>query len=706
MWADAIAKVNEACHTPCEVSSPGYCIPHPPEYDPCEAAAAFIEEYNSRYEPDLTPEQECLVYQYMKCPSGDQCSPDDGGDRELPWVPGSPFAPPSLPWDMFNPNGDPYADTPKTGGGINLATGIFTGTEIDLALPAPGFSWTIGRCTIPNTIDEHDDYVVPTETVQGYNWFQLSLPKLTNFTNAVEFPDLEVLLVTYHTDGQLLFVQSEAGSDLYLPAGDFEAAIFKMTGQGSNEDKTIYRLVDKRGTTTEFFESGELWRITDASGNHAWRYHPDDPSLSGIGANKVVDSAGRLYHYEYSSSPIGGDLKELLSVTVKTKTGGEWYGTPENPTEIAKVTYDYYTSTETDQGMAGDLKTVTVSRKLSDTSLSDDRVRYYRYLTTGSTLALVHTLQMVVGEEGTRAYDWASDQIFNGSYAGSTVSLDALKPYAEKFLSYESLKKPRVHEYFMNGNCGCSSSSDGKYQLSYETNPGFSNTTNYDTGWRSRTLLKQPDGTWITIYFDELNKMMAKVVTDGDPDDETPPHFWMTVYKRDGMGRTTREHTPANITAYTHTPGSSSASIIYTASGSDGLIRNFEYYEGTELDGFLHATTFQAGTSGTASYEMTRYYFVRNYEVGRPSADDLNGTIVFTVSRPFLFSDWSYTYTTQVEDKSGDTAAPGSYETLTEYEFHSETSTSPLVLLPNLAARDRREQRSLWRYIRRVLPAS
>ncbi|MFO0834397.1 MAG: RHS repeat-associated core domain-containing protein [Phycisphaerales bacterium] len=671
VWQAAIARLNAECDG-CDRNHPSYCVP---SVDKCEAAAEYIASYDRRHSPDLTDEEKCFIYASFGCMERANCDVVGPGDGYPPW---DPIIPPgstySYPW-VFNDLhglGDPYGDTPHAAGGINLATGIYTGTEIDLSLPAPGFSWRIGRCTIPNTPNGSGNYVDATETVQGFNWRQLSMPTL-QIGNDPRFGN-ELLLIDFHTEGKLLFAQIGATSDLYLPVGDFHGAVRKKTLSGV----TLYEFTDQRGTVSEFFAPsgptpGYLWRITDAHGNSAWRHHPSDPSATGIGADKVADAAGRIYEYEYGTI---GTSTRLLRVIVKTKTGGLWHdNTASGVTEIARVTYDYYTTTQSNAGVAGDLKTVTVSRKLSDSSLSDDRVRYYRYLTSGSSPALVHTLWLIVGEEGTRAYDWL-DSTFDGDYTGASDS--ALEPYAEKVLSYISVSDPRVDEYFMNGNCGCGGgSSDEKYTLTYNDNATTYTDTpySYDSEWKSRTIIEQPDGTFVTLYFDELYKMLAKVVTDADPSTTSPaPKVWATRYFRNDSGRTEKECTPANVTSYTHNPSPLTISNIVPCSTTTGLVRVFDYYAGASMDELLHTARWQEGTAASSAnsfYEVTRYFFEREYQVGVESGTHMGDELVYTIPRPFLFSDWSYTVADDV--KSDDTAATGSYETLTEYEFYEET---------------------------------
>lgn len=73
-----------------------------------------------------------------------------------------------------NPFGEPWNGNANLSG-VRLDTGTVSITDIDMALPAPGFSWVIGRSynarqyTNPTTAYDSNGY-------QGYNWFQTSQP--------------------------------------------------------------------------------------------------------------------------------------------------------------------------------------------------------------------------------------------------------------------------------------------------------------------------------------------------------------------------------------------------------------------------------------------------------------------------------------------------------------------------------------------------
>ena len=78
-------------------------------------------------------------------------------------------------------NGNPFAhewnDYARYRGNIMLHTGRYSPTEIDLALPAPGFSWTVGRTYT------HDDSGTPADGYQGANWQQFSQPEVVHVSD-------------------------------------------------------------------------------------------------------------------------------------------------------------------------------------------------------------------------------------------------------------------------------------------------------------------------------------------------------------------------------------------------------------------------------------------------------------------------------------------------------------------------------------------
>jgi len=118
---------------------------------------------------------------------------------------------------------------------------------------------------------------------------------------------------------------------------------------------TIYRLLDQRGWTFEFFgfdtgvagANGLLWRaVNPDSGTPARAYIGDATSAStavstGFSGGHLVyafDSADRRFTYTWNSDP----TPHISQVKVETKTGGGWFSSPTGVTEVGKVDYTYY----------------------------------------------------------------------------------------------------------------------------------------------------------------------------------------------------------------------------------------------------------------------------------------------------------------------------------------------------------------------------
>src|ERR1043165_3624861 len=289
---------------------------------------------------------------------------------------------------------------------------------------------------------------------------------------------------------------------------------------------------------------------------------------------------------------------------VETDAGGGWGGCGTE-TMVGKVDYVYYTTNESDKGKIGDLKTVTVTTPLTDSGISQVKTKYYRYYdqaysNTAGRRGEPHEVKMVVGYEGYRKYDWDQDSNLDDDPLGAT---DAnLKPYAEAYLEYADTGGSwpyYVSSGFFNGECGCGGGSgNGTYQFIYANNGSFSPTSGYDTAWHDRAVITQPDANYATQYFDECGEPLSRVVTNADPSG-SPTKTWATEVVRDSTyaGTVIEAHTPANITAYTHSTGA------FTRSSSVGLINIYARRTTADaMEGFPEAAKYKEGTSGAAYF--------------------------------------------------------------------------------------------------------
>ncbi|MDP1662577.1 MAG: hypothetical protein Q8L55_11750, partial [Phycisphaerales bacterium] len=490
-----------------------------------------------------------------------------------------------------------------------------------------------------------------------------------------------------------------------------------VAGGGSNYD--TYEVTDATGTVWVFWggsashtADGQLWKKTDPAGRTAYVGHKTTHATAVADYNadgtpkKIYQEYGtagdvRRYTFTYSSS-IGG-LARLLEVKAETKTGGSWTTTPTGVVEVGRVSYDYYTADTSTSGDANDshgdvadLKTVKIRTPLSDSGTDlgsgvyDERTKYYRYYKdaySGSDDDLLghpHTIKLILGFEGTRRYDWPGDSTFDDDFASTSIGTGALTPYADAFFTYESNNTTqRIATAFFNGECSCSGGSGaGIYKFTTATNGSYTGSGDYDTRWKTRTVVEQPDGSFQTRYFDILGQPLSSVLSDGNPTGS--PNHWITAIERDGANRVTTIHSPANVTGYTHGTGA------ITTSTSAGLVTYLDRYASgepshdSELDGMVSGSRFRNGTSDSDTYTSKSILGKRSITVG-------GSTVVRPlVSESRAFHTASSGYTTS-STYNATTYSYAWWDTTTNTNqlyiaLKSVTTTLPAVALANNGA--------------------
>jgi RHS repeat-associated protein len=535
---------------------------------------------------------------------------------------------------------EPGSGTSRRLGDVDLATGSYGPMAVDLSLPAPGAArWVVGRTF--NHIQRTSGAALRTsDGPQGFNWFQMSQPEIVVHDPAGDSDDAVYLV--YGADRFAEFVKTGAGSTVYTGRNGAGGVFQYVSG---SPDTWVYN--DPSGVKLYFFggntSSGradyQFWKVVDEAGNTAYVGDASTASTaatSGYNTDKTINVAydgisgdGRRYSYTYSS--IGG-RNRLTQVTAETKTSGAW-SSPSGVVEVARVIYDYYTADGDAHGMAGDLKLVTVRTALSDSgsSLSSgiylEKKTYYRYYddtwsNSDGRRGSPHQIKMVLEAEGCRKYDWDQDGNLDDDFL--TASDASLKPYSSAYLEYVSGGDDRVAGGFFDGACGCSGGINGAYTLSYSSNGSFPGTSGYDTAWKDRAVVTQPDAIWFTQYFDETGQPLSRVITDADPAG-SPTDMWATEIVRDSSGRVSEVRTPAANTGYTHSTGA------LTASTSVGLIHAYTRVSGGNQDGFVEAVKWKEGTSGTAYFVSYRAYSNLTKSVGTA-----------TLVRPYVSTSRSY----------------------------------------------------------------
>ncbi len=540
--------------------------------------------------------------------------------------------------------------------GIHLDTGAWSPTEIDLSLPAPGPRWNIGRS---QNVLQDDSGRYDGDSYQGRNWVQLSQPEIVLYDAASDSDD-EIYLV-WGADRYAEFRRTGSGS-IYYKGKNGAAGTIEFAEDSGGADTFIYH--DQAGYDYTFFGfdaaadpcEGQLWKISDPASNVAFVGSTTKSSALTDGYDSAgrieaaFDAADRRFTYTYSSVD---SVQRLMQVKAETKTGGTW-ASPTGVAEVGKVDYAYYTSSDSN-GDSGDLRTVKVTLPLTDSGINEIRVSYFRYyegsFDATNNPGYPHHVKLFLDWEGARKYDYTGDATFDDDFLTETT--ENLKPYAAAYLEYDS--SHRIDLAWFSGQCGCGGAGTGTHEYTYETNANFDPIAGYDQEWARRTIVEQPDGSYLTQYFDETGQALSRVRSDSVPTSAT--NFWVDQVERDANGVVTSVGTPASVSAYTHSTGS------ITAAGSAGLIWVYDRLTSGDATGFLADLKHKKGSSGTA-------YFERSYTWNTTDgARELNASGNY-IRRPLVASD-------RVYSEAITTGSSGSY--LTSYAYTTYTANKNAV---------------------------
>ena len=551
-------------------------------------------------------------------------------------------------------------------GGIDLFNGTFPGGSVDLRLSGPGLTMAVTRSHNSRQKNSGGSYF-DSSGYQGANWFQGSQPEIRFYDDATSAAN-DVVYLILGAGSYVEFKREDAASDEFKSKNG-AAGVVQFTAAAGGEPE-IYRYVAPNGVEVKFFgfdgnagtAAGQFWKVTERLGNMIYAGDSTTASTaisSGFSSGKLTtlyqtldSSRTRRLTYTYTSN-------QLTSVVVAEKpSGGAYANTNE------KVEYAYYVNADT-HGEDGDLKLVTITTPLSDNTSGTHLVRktHYRYY-EGSYHATtnpgyLHQIKMVVSAEGTRRYD-AIDAVYDDNDFVAASDAD-LKPYAASFFEYDTDRK--IKKAWFNGACGCGGGSigNGVHEFTYELNTQYSdNTSAYDNAeseWYSRTVIKKPDSSYVTQYFDEVAQPLHTVVTALVPTDTSGSQkVWATRVIRDADAVVTEVNSPGNVTGYTH---ANDGTWGFTKSTSAGLVTVYTRVASPdELQGFISDVKHKTGTSGSAYLDRTYTYEERDLIV-----DDV------TVTRPLVASSRVYT-----EPVTSGTS--GSRLTSLTYTYWSSTGTS------------------------------
>jgi RHS repeat-associated protein len=471
---------------------------------------------------------------------------------------------------------------------------------VDLSFPTQGYGVTIGRSYNGIQSTASDGY-------QGSNWFQNSRPEVMRGSANGGTNNILYLVLGA---GQMMEFRAVADSSTTVFVGvNGTQAIATHVPNANNSIPGVYEVRDLNGYVWTFFDfdtesqgaAGQLWKVQDEDGTGDTAYVGVSSSMSdGLAGfehsggvrtariNTFVDSSDRKFSYTYAT--VGGKTR-LTEVTAQIKTGGTWASSPSGVTTVGEVDYTYYDGTNyTANGLAGDLKTVTVSMPLSS---GDDLVRttYYRYAVASGQ---EHLIRLIIGPEGYRRYTGGSIE---------TETDATLTPYSTHKITYDSGAKT-VASIIFNGECGCGGgSANGEHFVSRELNSTyFSGSANaYDgdgdwgsADWYSRTTVTRPDGNVVAVYFDEVGQMMGRVQSDTGSFTSGSPQLWKSKLIRDAYGRMVKQVPPEALEGnYVHAAASFDFDL-----GGDSVVREMVY---EDTGAFVTATANVKVKEGSAT---------------------------------------------------------------------------------------------------------
>lgn len=192
---------------------------------------------------------------------------------------------------------DPFEDAWRapTIGGINLATGSYAVQDVDIALPAAGFTWVVGRSY--NARQEASGSHMDSNGVQGKNWFQASQPSIVLYDPGGTANDVVYLMYGADRFAEYKRVDNSGITGDTFAGVNGAAGVFLFTSGGGGPD--TYELTDQHGNELTFFgfdvdagvAAGQLWTIVDPAGNKAYVGHATS-AASAITSG--YDGAGRV----------------------------------------------------------------------------------------------------------------------------------------------------------------------------------------------------------------------------------------------------------------------------------------------------------------------------------------------------------------------------------------------------------------------------
>jgi len=168
--------------------------------------------------------------------------------------------------------GNPFSHAPsglRNMGAVDLATGTFMISDVDLRLPSTGFEVVVGRsysCVQHDGTSHHD-----SAGLQGNNWHQSSMPELIFYDGDANKETTDIVYLVYGADAFAEYKRVATDADIFRGINGAAGVIEHVENETDEPD--TYRLNDIHGNEFWFFgddgdagsAEGLLWKIRDTA---------------------------------------------------------------------------------------------------------------------------------------------------------------------------------------------------------------------------------------------------------------------------------------------------------------------------------------------------------------------------------------------------------------------------------------------------------
>ncbi|WP_425395007.1 RHS repeat-associated core domain-containing protein [Aeoliella sp.] len=355
--------------------------------------------------------------------------------------------------------------------------------------------------------------------------------------------------MTTTTNGELAFVWS--------PGAKGKSVWFSQSGS---------TYTAKYGARETLERDGNIWRVTEPNGT-VWEFDAIDELVL-----KMTTAGGEVTNYIHENNRIAEKRRsvngQVESRVYSYNTDGNvesitlYRGTDATPhaTAVRRAEFGYYTATVTNQGNAGDLKSLTILVPGGGTAWDSVSTRYFRYYTsTGANYP--GGLKYVVGP--------ASYATLSSPDSASDGEIAAIADIA---YDYESGSR-RVNSVAVNGGTQAMT-------VVYTPNSGTYDEDDYNN-WALKTVATMPDGSKRTVYANHLGQdMLVDLKASSDVDADR--WIYYTQYD-DNYARQTLRANPSAINMAANPPYNDAvANLNVQLNASSGLQELTTYYQSTD----------------------------------------------------------------------------------------------------------------------------